>query len=47
MGLIPEPAQWVKGPGVAAAVVEIVPVSGIQFLAQELQNAVGAAKIKK
>ena len=35
--------QWVKGPGIAAAVAEIRAAAYIQFLAWELPWAVGMA----
>ena len=41
MGLIPGPAQWVKGPSIATAVGQI------QSLARELQYAMAAAVLKK
>ena len=46
MGLIPGPVQWVKGSGVAAAVVQVAAVAWSQPLAQELPYVTGVA-IKK
>ena len=45
-GLIPGPAQCVKGIGIAVTVVRIAAANQIQSLAQELLNA-AALKIKK
>ena len=44
--MIPDPAQWVKGSGIAALAGEATSVAQIQSLAQELPYATGAA-IKK
>ena len=46
MGLIPGPAQWVKGSGIAAAAGWITAVAQIQSLAWEFPYATGEA-IKK
>ena len=43
MGLIPGPAQWVKGSGIAAAVPQAAAAAHIRSLAQELPHAVTAA----
>ena len=43
MGSIPRLAQWVKGSGIATAVVQVVAVAWIQSLATELPCAAGAA----
>ena len=47
VGLIPGPAQWVKGSGIAAPAVEATSVARIQYLGQELPYATGAAILKK
>ena len=44
---MPGPVQWVKGSGVAAAVVQVTAAAWIQSLAQELPYATGAAIKKK
>ena len=41
--MIPGLAQWVKGSGIAVAVVWVTVVAQIQLLAQELPYAVGVA----
>ena len=47
MGLIPSPAQQVKGSGIAAAAVQVTAAAQIQSLAQELPHACGDShKIK-
>ena len=46
MNLIPGPAQWVKGSGIATAAAHVTAMAWIQSLAWELINAMGAA-IKK
>ena len=45
-GLIPSPAHWVKGSGVATAAAQIAAAAQIQSLAWELSYAMGVA-IKK
>ena len=39
-GLIPGPAQWVKGSGIATAAVWITALAQIQCLAQEVPHTV-------
>ena len=42
-GLIPSPAQWVKGSSVATVVAQVTATAQIQSLAWELPYTVGAA----
>ena len=42
MGLIPGPAQWLKGSGIATAAAQVT-VAWIQSLAQQLPYAMDAA----
>ena len=42
-GSIPSPVQWVKGSDIAPAVAQVINVTWIQSLAQELPYAMGAA----
>ena len=45
--MIPSPAQWVKGSGIAAALVWVTAVARIQSLARELPYAKDVAKKEK
>ena len=46
-GLIPGPAQWVKGSGVATAAVKVATEAQIQSLAWECHMPQGGQKKKK
>ena len=47
MGLIPDPAEWIKGSIVPSAVLQVAAVAQIQSLAQELLYAAGIAMKKE
>ena len=47
MDSIPGLVQWVKGSGIAAAVVELAAVAWIRSLTWELPHAIGEAIKKK
>lgn len=46
-GLIPSPAQWVKGSRIATAVAQVAAAARIQSLTWELPYAIGEATPKK
>lgn len=41
LGLIPSPAQWVKGSSIAAVAAQVTAVAQFQSLAQELPRVIG------
>ena len=47
MGSIPSEMQWIKGSGVAVAVVQVTAAAQIQSLAWELPYTAGVAAKKK
>ena len=47
VGLIQRPLQWVKGAGVATAVVEVTAEAHIQSLAQKLPYAMSVVQKRK